>query len=83
MWEDILDWGDKLPRTTSAQHCKPYLKHPSSVPPDQENMQTSQSKLHTAKQLQAAKTHCKTKIELFDTPNSSNTKSDSDSEPDS
>ncbi len=48
MWQDILDWVDKLPRTTSAQHCKPYLKHPSSVPPDQENMQTSQSKLHTA-----------------------------------
>jgi hypothetical protein len=45
-WQEVPDWGDKLPRKASVQHYEPCLKHLSSGPPDQENMPTSKSRLH-------------------------------------
>jgi hypothetical protein len=45
-WQEVPDWGDKLPRKASVQHYEPCLKHLSTGPPDQENTPISKSRLH-------------------------------------
>ncbi len=45
-WQEVPDWGDKLPRKASVQHYEPCSKHLSTGPPDQENTPISKSRLY-------------------------------------